>query len=94
MRGAIGCLGIACGIALWVLGAGIYLLTLYFAYLSSFPSLLFTLFFPFLAQLVWIYWIWSATGVFFNILTILCLSWVGLGVLTLVLVNWAENKTA
>jgi len=90
MRGTIGCLAMICGIALWCLGAGIYLLTLYFAYLSSFPALLFTLIFPILSQLVWIYWIWSATGIFFNLLTILCLVWIGLGVLTLVFVNWAE----
>jgi len=94
MRGAAAGVAVFCGIALWLLGAGIYLLTLYFAYLSTFPSLLFTLFFPFLAQLVWIYWIWNATGVFFNILTDLCLLWIALGIVTIMLANWAENKTA
>ena len=39
MRGAAGCLSVTCAIAMWLLGAGIYLLTLYFAYFSSFPSL-------------------------------------------------------
>ena len=32
--------------ALWILGAVIHLLTLYFAYLSSFPAVLASLFFP------------------------------------------------
>jgi hypothetical protein len=70
MRGALVGLGFACAVGLYVLGVAIYLFTLYLAYLTSFPSLIFTLFFPFIGQLVWIYLLWSATGVFFNTLTI------------------------
>lgn len=94
MRASVGCIAMALAIGLWLLGAGIYLLTLYFAYLTSFLTLLFTLIFPIIAQLVWIYWIWSATGVFFNLLTILCLAWIGLAILLAVMSSVATSKTA
>jgi len=71
-----------CVILLWMLGAGIHLLTLYVAYLTSFPALLATMFFPLLSQLYWIWQIWAVTGVFFNPLTLLCIAWLTLAVLT------------
>jgi hypothetical protein len=80
-----------CAIGLCLLGLGIYLFTLYLAYLTSFPSLLMTLFFPFLAQLYWIWALWSATGVFFNLLTALCLGWIVLAVVTFGLVSRASK---
>jgi hypothetical protein len=52
--------------AIWLLGAGIYFFTLYLAYLTSFGSLLLTLFIPFLGQLYWLWIVWGTTGVFFN----------------------------
>jgi hypothetical protein len=66
------------GIVLWLGGVGIYLFTLYLAYLTSFPSLLLTMFFPVLSQIYWIWMIWHLTGVFFHLLTILCLGWIAL----------------
>lgn len=78
--------------ALWILGAVIHLLTLYFAYLSSFPAVLASLFFPFLAQLYWIWEIWSDTGIFFNVLTILCIAWVVLAIFTFIFVSEAEAR--
>jgi hypothetical protein len=65
-------------IVLWLLGFGIYIFTLYLAYSTSFISLLGTLIFPFFSQLFWVWAIWSATGVFFNLLTLLCLAWIAL----------------
>ena len=78
--------------ALWILGAVIHLLTLYFAYLSSFPTVLASLFFPFLAQLYWIWEIWSDTGIFFNLLTFLCIAWVVLAIFTFIFVSEAEAR--
>jgi hypothetical protein len=72
MRTLAGVLG-GCG---WLLGLSIYLLTLYVAYLTGFVPMLLTLIFPFLAQIYWIYHLWSITGVFFNTLTVLCIVWV------------------
>ncbi|MGC2026104.1 hypothetical protein, partial [Bradyrhizobium sp.] len=60
----------------WLLGLGIYLLTLYIAYLTGFVPMLLTLIFPFLAQIYWIFHLWSITGVFFHTLTVLCIVWV------------------
>jgi hypothetical protein len=45
MRTLLGSIAAVCLIGLWLLGIGIYLFTLYLAYLTSFPSLLLTLFF-------------------------------------------------
>ncbi len=67
--------------AMWLLGAGIYIFTPYLAYLTSFGSLLLTLFIPFFGQLYWLWIVWGITGVFFNWLTIACLVWLGLAVL-------------
>jgi DNA-binding HxlR family transcriptional regulator len=53
--------------AVLLLGAGIYFFTLYLAYLTSFGSLLLTLFIPVLGQLFWLWIVWgtnrrSSTG--------------------------------
>jgi hypothetical protein len=64
------------GIGGWTLAAGIYLLTLYIAYLTGFFPMLLTMMFPFVGQVYWIFAIWSATGIFFNALTQLCLLWI------------------
>lgn len=62
--------------ALWVLGLGLYILTLYFAYRTGFVPMLLTLIFPVAGQFVWLWVVWDTTGQFFNYYTILCLSWV------------------
>jgi hypothetical protein len=78
MRGLIaGIVGFG-SIVLWVGGIGIYLFTLYLAYLTSLTSLLLTMFFPVFGQIYWILMIWHSTGVFFHLLTILCLGWIAL----------------
>src|SRR5580704_15341691 len=64
--------------AVLLLGAGIYFFTLYLAYLTSFGSLLLTLFIPVLGQLYWLWIVWGTTGVFSNWFTIACLVWLGL----------------
>ena len=48
--------------AVLLLGAGIYFFTLYLAYLTSFGSLLLTLFIPVLGQLYWLWIVWGTTG--------------------------------
>jgi len=78
MRGLMAGAAALSGVALWLLGLGIYLFTLYLAYLTSFPALLATMFFPFLSQLYWIWEIWNQTGVLFSLLTQLCLAWLAL----------------
>jgi hypothetical protein len=78
MHQFLGAIFMICMIWVFVLGLAIYLLTLYIAYLSSFFAVLLSLIFPFLSQLYWISHIWSATGVFFNFLTLMCLGWFGL----------------
>ena len=45
--------------AVLLLGAGIYFFTLYLAYLTSFGSLLLTLFIPVLGQLFWLWIVWG-----------------------------------
>jgi hypothetical protein len=91
MRTLLGWIAVLCVIGLWLLRIGIYLFTLYLAYLTSFPSLLLTLFFPFFAQLYWIWALWSATGVFLNLLTLLCLGWIVLAALTAGFVSAADK---
>jgi hypothetical protein len=91
MRALLGVIAVLCSISLWLLGLGIYLFTLYLAYLTSFPSLVMTLVFPFFAQLYWIWALWSATGVFFNLLTQLCLGWIVLAALAVGLASAADK---
>ena len=62
-------------IVAYLLGAGIYLFTLYIAYLTGFVPMLLTLAFPVLGQIYWIIAIWTSTGVFLNLLTVLCIAW-------------------
>lgn len=75
----------ACGLLVvigWVLAAGIYLLTLYIAYLTGFFQMLLTLALPGVAQVYWTFRFWYETGTFLNLLTILCIAWLvlmGLG---------------
>jgi predicted exporter len=76
MRGFLGGLGAVLIFAAWLLGAGIYLLTLYIAYLTGFFQMLLTLVFPMVAQIYWIFRIWYETGTFLNTLTLLCIAWV------------------
>jgi hypothetical protein len=85
-----GVIAVICMIATWLLGAGIYLFTLYLAYLTSFFSLLLTLTFPVIGQLVWIWILWGATGVFFNLLTLLCIAWIVLLGITMFIASKAE----
>src|SRR6266849_496478 len=70
-----------CRFAVWLLSLCIYLFTLYLAYLTSFPALLAALFFPFIAQLYWIWVLWNATGTLLNLFTLLCFAWVALAVI-------------
>ena len=68
-----------CIIALWLLTAAIYALTLYFAYqTNSFWALLASIFLPYLIDFYWIWHIWSVTGIFFNLITLLWIGWFGL----------------
>jgi hypothetical protein len=76
--------------AVLLLAAGIYFFTLYLAYLTSFGSLLLTLF-PVLGQLYWLWIVWGTTGVFFNWFTIACLVWLGLVALSLAVL--AKTRT-
>jgi hypothetical protein len=92
MRGLFAVIGGLCFVALWLLGLGIYIFCLYLAYLTSFVAILLTLIFPVLGQLYWIWAVWMATGVFFNPLTIACLTWLGLAVLGAVLTAAGEKK--
>jgi hypothetical protein len=77
--------------AVLLLAAGIYFFTLYLAYLTSFGSLLLTLFIPALGQLYWLWIVWGTTGVFFNWFTIACLVWLGLVALSLAIL--AKTRT-
>jgi hypothetical protein len=67
-----------CMIGLWLLAGAIYVLTLYFAYGSSFWALLVSIFLPFLTDFYWVWHIWGQTGQFFNLLTLLWIGWFGL----------------
>ena len=50
--------------------------TIYLAYtLSGVLAAILSAAFPFLAQIYWIYDRWSVTDEFFNLYTIVCLSW-------------------
>lgn len=82
------------GIAAWVLGLGIYFLTLYIAYKTSFVAMLLTLFFPVAGQFVWLWVVWGWTGMFFNSYTILCLSWVALAAIVFGFAMMADRKTS
>jgi hypothetical protein len=62
-------------IMLWILGAVIQFYVLYLAYKVSFLALLLTFFTPVICQFYWIWWIWVTTGIFFSLLTIMCLVW-------------------
>lgn len=79
-------------VATFLLGFGIYILTLYLAYLTSFLLLLFTLIAPGIAQLVWIWNLWTLTGTFFNFYTSLCLAWLALLALTFLAGLKAQNN--
>ncbi len=79
--------------AVLLLAAGIYFFTLYLAYLTSFGSLLLTLF-PVLGQLYWLWIVWGTTGVFFNWFTIACLVWLGLVALSLAVLAKTSNRRA
>jgi hypothetical protein len=76
--------------SLWLLSGGIYLFTLYLAYLSNFPALLGTLVFPGLSQFIWIGVFWRITGTFFNFLTMLCIGWLVLAILVIFASTRAE----
>ena len=78
MRKFAGYLAVGCYIVISLLSLGIYIFCLYLAYLTSFVAVLLTLIFPFIGQAYWIWAVWTATGVFFNPLTIACLIWLGL----------------
>jgi hypothetical protein len=67
-----------CSLALWILSLGIYVFSLYVAYLTSFGATILTFMFPGPAQVYWIWAVWQETGVFLNPYTIMCLVWLGL----------------
>ena len=99
MRGILlwGILYSVCAFVAWLVLGAIYLLTLYLAYLSSFPALLCALFLVPFAQLYWIWWLWGATGNFFHFLTMMCLVWVALrgiqAVAAIKLANWTPQNS-
>jgi hypothetical protein len=84
-RARLGPSGVMFAIALWLLGAGIYLGSLYFGYRTSFLAGLFTPDFPFTGPLYWMWAVWTTAGAFFNPLAITCLVWIGLATLSAIL---------
>jgi hypothetical protein len=70
-----------CRFAVWLLSPCIWLFTLYLAYLTSFPAVLVALLLPFIAQLYWIWVLWTVTGTLLNLFTVLCFAWVALAVI-------------
>ena len=92
MRAIAGALGTMCVVAIALLGLGIYVYCLYLAYLTSVGALILTFFFPFIGQLYWIWAVWTTTGIFFNVLTIACLVWIGLLILGGALLLAADNR--
>jgi hypothetical protein len=91
MRAFAGMAAIACVVALWLLGVAIYLLTLYNAYQSGIIALMLSFFLPILSQLYWIWHLWSVTGVFFTLLTVLCIVWFALAAAALFLNSYAND---
>lgn len=94
MRTFFGFIGAVSLFGLWLLGIGIYLLTLYFAYRTGFVPMLLTLIFPMIGQVVWLWIIWGTTGVFFNYYTMLCITWLVLGAISIAMVSAADRRTA
>lgn len=92
MRAIAGFFAILCLIVGGLAGTGAYLLTMYFAYLTSFGALLLTLFFPLIGQLVWIVILWKETGTFLHLLTVLCLACIAFLATGVVLGSWAEKR--
>jgi hypothetical protein len=80
-----------CRFVVWLLSVSIFLFTLYLAYLTSFPALLAALFLPVIAQLYWIWALWSATGTLLNLFTLLCVAWVALALIGIVARMKAET---
>jgi hypothetical protein len=83
LRNSVGCLIFISDALLWLLGLGIYIYTLYLAYLTSFPALLGSLALPGIAQVVWIIVLWLTTGTFFHLFTDLCIAWAVLLIISL-----------
>jgi hypothetical protein len=92
MRALFAALAMIAGFGVWILSLGIYLLTLYIAYLSGFVQMLLTLIFPVAAQIYWIFNIWYLTGTFLNTLTVLCLVWVVLLISTFAFSQLSEKQ--
>jgi len=93
MRDFLGTLGMICMFVLCPMGLGIHLVTIYYAYFSSFWAAVASLIFPFFSQLYWIWQIWSATDVFFNFLMVLCLTWVAIAALGMILFVVADTRS-
>jgi CarD family transcriptional regulator len=99
MRGFVfwGIIYSVCGFIAWLLLGAIFLTTLYLAYLSSFPAVLFAIF---LAPVAVLYWVWqlsSETGRFFNFFTLMCLGWIALNAIKLfaqtMMANWKPKES-
>jgi len=84
-------LGSICMIALWMSALGIHLLTIYIAYLSNSFAMLFTIAFPFIAELVWIFVLWGISGTYLHLLTLLCSLWLVLLAVTIALIAMPET---
>jgi hypothetical protein len=93
MRKVSGTISGALAILTYLLGGLIYLLTLYLAYSTTFLMLLFCMVFPVMAQLLWLWDMWSITGEFFNYYTLICLAWVILAALTMIAIALSEKKS-
>lgn len=73
-----------------LLGVLVHFLAIFIAWdLSGFWAALFTLFFPVIGEVFWIYKIWSHTGVFWSILTIGCALYIGVWIALSVFVGIA-----
>jgi hypothetical protein len=84
-RALIGPGGVIWAIALWLLGAGLYVGSLYLGYWTDFLPGLFTSDLPFAGPLYWMWVVWSTAETFFNPLAITCLVWVGLAAISAIL---------
>jgi hypothetical protein len=56
----------------WVIGTGVLIASIYFAYLTSFISLISTLVLPMFAPFYWSYWLWANGAGVINLYTIAC----------------------
>ena len=92
MKFVLAGLALICMPAIWLLGLGIYLFTIYIGFLNGLPSFILSIIFPGISTIYWILVAWHRTGVFFHPLTIACTVWLGLAALTSIIFALAGAK--